>query len=149
MRDYVAHGTPLGSKIAATFTENWQPLADDLTLEVVHMATAGKNGFVLDGFPRNVHQAQSMNILDDVDAVVWLRVSEDICRERVLARQRSDDSALKFETRLHVESERMPALLDYMRSHYRFVAVDADGTVDEVSKRIVTALTKGGEYEKV
>lgn len=136
VRELVRVGTPLGHEIAESWksTTGWAPLADPLATRVVQESVAGLDGFVLDGFPRNVVQAQSVDF--QVDAVIFLDASPEVCRTRVLGRGREGDSAVKFEQRLAAERERLPALLKYIRSHWRLITVDADQMPAAVSASI-------------
>ncbi|KAA0021527.1 adenylate kinase [Antrihabitans cavernicola] len=103
------------------------------------------NGFLLDGFPRTVDQAEALEgILADLntklDAVLSLVVDEDVVVERMLARGRADDSEDVIRNRLRVYRDETAPLLD----HYDglVVSVDGIGEVDEVNKRALAAIGK-------
>jgi adenylate kinase len=101
------------------------------------------DGFLLDGFPRNIGQAEVLakELADSdqkLDAVVQLQVSEDVLVERLLARGRSDDNEDVIRHRLHVYQSETAPLLDYYRD--LLVTVDGVGAVDEVTDRVLAAL---------
>jgi adenylate kinase len=102
-----------------------------------------ENGFLLDGFPRNVGQADVLaKVLADsdqkLDAVVQLVVDEDVVVKRLLARGRSDDNEDVIRHRQHVYRSETAPLLDYYRD--LLVTVDGVGEVDEITDRVLAAL---------
>ena len=100
-------------------------------------------GFILDGFPRSVEQAQA---LDDMlykrgvklDAVVEVRVPEDKLVARLLGRGRADDTEEVIRNRMEVYRAATAPLLDYYQSELK--TVEAVGAVDEVFARALRAL---------
>ena len=108
--------------------------------------TAG--GFILDGFPRNVAQAGSLEeILSDkgleLDAVVQFDVDDEVVVQRLLGRGRSDDNEDTIRNRQRVYREETAPLLDHYRD--RLVTIDAVGEIDEITDRVFSALhTRNG-----
>ena len=103
------------------------------------------NGFLLDGFPRTVDQAQALEAIlaelhTELDAVLSFVVDEDVVVERMLARGREDDKEDVIRNRLRVYREETAPLLDHSRN--QLVTVDAVGEVDEVNDRALKALGK-------
>ncbi len=103
------------------------------------------NGFLLDGFPRTVDQAQALEAIlaelnTKLDAVLSFIVDEDVVVERMLARGRADDKEDVIRNRLRVYREETAPLLDYYKD--QLVTVDALGEVDEVNARALAALGK-------
>lgn len=101
------------------------------------------DGFLLDGYPRNLGQAELLSkVLADsdqkLDVVVQLQVDEDHLVERLLARGRSDDNEDVIRHRQHVYQSETAPLLDYYRD--LLVTVDGVGEVDEVTDRVLAAL---------
>ncbi|GAB1516396.1 adenylate kinase [Actinophytocola sp. KF-1] len=102
-----------------------------------------ENGFLLDGFPRNIGQADVLaKVLADadqkLDAVVQLQVDEDVVVKRLLARGRNDDNEDVIRHRQHVYRSETAPLLDYYRDV--LVTVDGVGEVDEITDRVLAAL---------
>jgi adenylate kinase len=108
------------------------------------------DGFVLDGFPRTVPQAEALERrLDELgcplDAVVSFEVDEDELRDRLAARAREqdrveDEDEDAIRRRLDLFDRETEPLLDYYDGRGLLVRVDAEGAVDEVTERIVEAL---------
>jgi adenylate kinase len=100
-------------------------------------------GFVLDGFPRNLSQASSLEQLlaereEDIDTVVEFQVPEDELVRRLLGRGRTDDTEEVIRRRQEVYREETAPLLEHYRD--RLVTVDAVGTVEEITDRVSDAL---------
>jgi adenylate kinase len=103
------------------------------------------NGFVLDGFPRTVPQAE---VLDRhlaargvaLDAACYLEVPDEELRRRLGGRGRTDDSEQVVRHRLAVFMTHVGPLLQYYRDRGLLVVVDAVGPVEVVSGRILAAL---------
>jgi adenylate kinase len=100
-------------------------------------------GFLLDGFPRNVVQADVLGTyLADadkkLDSVVQLHVDEEVVVGRLLSRGRADDNEDVIRHRQGVYRSETAPLLDYYRDI--LVTVDGVGGVDEVTERVLTAL---------
>ncbi|MEO7078877.1 MAG: nucleoside monophosphate kinase, partial [Rhodococcus sp. (in: high G+C Gram-positive bacteria)] len=101
------------------------------------------NGFLLDGFPRSVGQAESLvTILADMgaklDGVLSFIVDEDVVVARMLSRGRADDKEDVIRNRLKVYRDETAPLLDYYKD--RILTVDAIGEVEEVSARALKAI---------
>ncbi|GEL26966.1 adenylate kinase [Pseudonocardia sulfidoxydans NBRC 16205] len=100
-------------------------------------------GFILDGFPRTVPQADSLTHIlarsgTSLDAVVQLKVDANVVLQRMLARGRSDDDEVVIRNRQQIyREETTPLLLHYVDA---LVSVDAVGAVADVTDRILAAL---------
>ncbi|WP_028479340.1 adenylate kinase [Nocardia sp. CNY236] len=104
-----------------------------------------ENGFVLDGYPRTVEQADALEkILKDMDteldAVLSFVVPEDTVVERMLSRGRADDNENVIRNRLRVYRAETEPLLE----HYDglVVAVDGVGDVEDVHARALQAVRR-------
>jgi adenylate kinase len=112
-------------------------------------------GFVLDGFPRTVPQAEALGErLEDLsrplDAVVSLQVGENELRERLAARaeeqdRAEDDDEDAIARRLELFNRETEPLLDFYDGKGLLVSVDAEGDMDEVTGRIAAALDGPGD----
>ena len=103
------------------------------------------DGFILDGFPRSVEQAEALkemlakrNLV--LDAVVEFRVSEDELLTRLKSRGRADDTEDVILNRFKVYNAETAPLLDYYADEVK--TVDAVGALDEVFARALRALGK-------
>ena len=100
-------------------------------------------GFILDGFPRSVEQAEALRDMLkrrnlELDAVLELRVPEDELVERLKSRGRADDTEDVIRNRMKVYRDETAPLLDYYSAELK--TVDAVGTLDEVFGRALQLL---------
>jgi adenylate kinase len=122
---------------------------DDLTIELIRERLAKEDGFVLDGFPRTVPQAEALDaMLDEIgkplDAVILLQVSDEVATERLRERAaqegRADDTPEAIANRLRQYHELTELVVDrYQLAGIEFV-VDGEQTMDEVFSSITDAL---------
>ena len=148
-REHISKRTELGREVQR-YIDNGDLVPDAVTNEMVRERLAeedASSGFLLDGFPRNVAQAEVLaNILDSdghaVDGVIEFRVPEDVVVDRLLARGRKDDKEDVIRYRQQVYRQETAPLLDYYRDIV--LTVDAVGDVDEVSGRALDALRDRG-----
>ncbi|MFC5992685.1 adenylate kinase [Pseudonocardia hispaniensis] len=137
--------TPLGLE-AKRYMDAGELVPDSVTVGMVRDRLAqpdAAKGFLLDGFPRTVPQAESLARLlaengDELDAVVEFVVPEDELVQRLLGRGRSDDTEDVIRRRQQVYREETSPLLDFYRD--RLLTVDAVGTVEEITNRVFEVL---------
>jgi adenylate kinase len=106
-----------------------------------------RNGYLLDGFPRTLGQAQA---LDDffaesgvpLDVVLELRVDEDLLLKRLSGRGRDDDQPEVIRQRLKSYQTETKPLIDYYAAKGMLESIDGIGTPDEVFERITRVLEK-------
>ena len=149
LRQAVADGTELGKKADAIMQ------AGDLVPDELVVAMVGERlsqpdaacGYLLDGFPRNVAQAEALDgVLDKpLDAVVRLDVPHEELMKRMLLRAeaegRADDTEEGISRRLEIYWEETAPLSDYYAKNAVVVhAVDGFGGVDEVFARVALAM---------
>jgi adenylate kinase len=144
-RAHMEAQTDLGRR-AKGYYDSGGLVPDELTNEMVRERLDEPDaglGFVLDGFPRNVGQADILTKIlsetdDRLDAVIELKVDEDTLVRRLLARGRADDSEDVIRNRMRVYRSDTAPLLDYYADE--LITVDGTGDVDEVTNRILSAL---------
>ena len=151
LRAAVAAETPLGLK-AKGLMDAGELVRDDVVIGIAAERLAeddAKQGFVLDGFPRTVAQADALaSILQSygsgVDLCVAITVDEDAVVDRLLKREelegRPDDTQDVIRERMVVYRESTAPLLDYYRERGILVEIDGMGTMEEVEQRIQEAL---------
>lgn len=89
LRKAIKDGTPTGLK-ARAFVESGALVPDDVVLQIVYERLAEKdcaNGYLLDGFPRSLPQAEALDQLVDIDAVIDLEVPFDVIIQRLSGRR--------------------------------------------------------------
>ncbi|KGF17413.1 adenylate kinase [Corynebacterium freneyi] len=146
-RANIGEGTPLGLE-AKSYMDAGNLVPDDVTVRMVESRLAeddAKAGFLLDGFPRTVPQADELErILKDLglklDGVVQFDVSEDVVVERMLARGRADDTEDVIRNRMQVYARETAPLLD----HYSdmIIKIKAEGSVEEINAATMAELDK-------
>ncbi|SEH49213.1 Adenylate kinase [Halopenitus malekzadehii] len=87
------YGTP------REFMEAGELVPDPVVNEIVEAALADADGYVLDGYPRNLDQAEYLSEITDLDAVIFLDVDEEVLVDRLTGRRVCDDCGANF----HVE----------------------------------------------
>ena len=172
LRAAVKAGTELGQK-AKGFMDAGQLVPDDLVIDLLKEALAtpdAQKGFLLDGFPRTMPQAQALDAAVTIDKVVDLQVPFELIEERVTGRrmspsghvyhikynppkvagvcdvtgealyQRSDDTAAKVKERLDKFDSETRPVIGHYRSKGAVVEVDGVGDPDEIFTRIMAVL---------
>jgi len=135
-------GSEMGRKVKAV-VDSGNLVGDGLMYELVKVRLreeSAQGGFMLDGFPRTVPQAEALLELlgkDGIEAVVLLRVPEEAIVERLLLRGRTDDTEETIRHRLEVYEKETEPVLRYLESQgVKIVVVDGMGSVDLIAKRI-------------
>jgi len=144
-RAHIGDETELGKRVKQ-YLDDGDLVPDEITNKMVEERLAGpdtKDGFLLDGFPRNVGQADVLSkVLAEadkkLDAVVQLQADEDVVVGRLLARGRTDDNEDVIRNRQRVYRAETAPLLDYYRDI--LVTVDGVGDVEEITNRVLSAL---------
>jgi len=112
------------------------------------------NGFILDGYPRNLAQASALDGLlgrlkQSFDYAVQLDVATELLVERIAGRAkaegRADDTPESVRTRLQIYDDQTAPVIDYYRQHGQLTVVDGVGSLDEVFTRILEAIQPGHE----
>jgi adenylate kinase len=146
-RENIGNGTELGLK-AKSYLDAGDLVPSELTNELVDDRLSNPDtdaGFILDGYPRSVQQAQALHdMLErrgiELDTVLELRVPEDALFERLKARGRADDTDDVIRNRMNVYRDETAPLIEYYSHELK--TVEAVGTVDEVFARALQALGK-------
>jgi len=150
-RAAIAKQTPFGQKVAPIL-ESGELVPDDLTVGLVRERLSepdAQPGFVLDGFPRNIAQAEALDALlaelgRPLTAVLEFRIPDDVATERLRGRTltegRPDDTPEAIARRLAIYHAETAALSDYYLASGKLVAVHAERSIDEVWAEIQQAL---------
>ena len=143
----IKNQTPLGVKVKAIIDAG-EYVPDDVTEEIVASRLAEPDcepGFLLDGFPRTMHQVHFLDRYlsergEKLDAVVSLMVEPEALVQRLLARAeiegRADDNEDTIRRRMEVYAGQTAPLLFHYESKGLLVEVDGTGSVEEVRQRM-------------
>lgn len=149
-RNAIKNQTPLGKKVKSIL-DSGNLVPDETVVDLVE-ETLDKpefeNGYILDGFPRTVPQAEAFDALlkkhgKKLNAFLSLEVPDDELMTRILNRGegRSDDTPEKVKTRLGVYNDETAPVLNYYKKKGTYKAIDGVGTIKEISERIKKALS--------
>ena len=147
LRAAVRAGTPEGRQ-AAEYMAHGQLVPDPLIVGMVSqrlLAADCRNGCLLDGFPRTLPQAATLDELLErramsVDGVIELAVPRDELVRRMLARKREDDDPEVFARRITSFELQTAPLLDYYARQGKLASIDGLGTADEIFTRVKEAV---------
>jgi len=146
-RDNISNATELGLQ-AKKYLDAGDLVPATLTNALVDDridAPDAADGFILDGFPRSVEQAEALNDMlaarnTKLDAVLEFRVSEEELLDRLKSRGRADDTEEVILNRMKVYRDETAPLLDFYQDELK--TVDAVGSLDEVFARALRVLGK-------
>jgi adenylate kinase len=149
LRAAVRAGTPEGLA-AARSMEQGQLVPDPLIVGMVTRRLESpdcRDGCLLDGFPRTLPQAETLDDLLErramsVDGVVELAVPRDELIRRMLARKRADDDPAIFSRRITSFEEQTAPLLDYYARQGKLASIDGLGTADDIFERVKVAVRR-------
>lgn len=137
--------TELGRRVNEIM-ESGGYVSDGIVIEMLEARIArpdAADGYILDGFPRTVPQAEA---LDDflgesgLDAVVLFEIDTDEVVTRMLERGRADDTEETIRTRLEVYREQTEPLIGRYEARGLVRRVDAAGDIEEITTRVLSAL---------
>jgi adenylate kinase len=152
LRSEVDRGTQIGS-VAANYLKRGDLVPDDLVFEMLSgpiLEASNNGGYVLDGFPRTLGQAEmayavAQEIKDiELQAVVYLRVGHDELRERIRGRAdrggRTDDDEITMEHRFNVFEAQTEPLLDFYSRRGILLDINGEQSVEDVFGDITSAV---------
>ena len=147
-RKNILNKTDLGIE-AKSFLDNGDLVPDIVTIKMLEnevLANKDANGFIFDGFPRTLNQAESLDIFlesinQKINATIALEVDEDELITRLLDRgkttNRSDDQDLeKIKNRFNEYNIKTSILINFYNKQGKFYSVDGKGSVDDITSRL-------------
>ena len=153
LRGEIADKTELGLK-AKEIMDKGELVSDDIVIGMIRNkigANRDANGFIFDGFPRTVAQAEALDELldennEEITLMVSLEVEKDELVDRLLKRGketgRADDNLETIENRINVYHQQTSPVKDYYTSQGKAHPVNGVGSVDEIFDKIVTEIEK-------
>lgn len=170
LRSQMREGTPLGAE-AKGYIDRGELVPDELIVAMVAKRIKEKdcaNGFLLDGFPRTVSQAEALNGISDIDMVIDIAVPAERLMERIGGRRmcsgcgagyhtssyhkdtcekcgaslyiRDDDRPETVKHRITVYERQTKPLIDYYREKGNLSRVNGDNTPDRVFDDVAAAI---------
>jgi adenylate kinase len=151
LRAEVAAGSPLGRQAREVMARG-DLVSDGILLGMLEARFSRDdtgNGFILDGYPRNLAQAAALDALlvrigQPMDVALQLEVDNELIIERLAGRAeaegRADDNPESVRKRLAIYDEQTAPVIDFYRQHGQLTVVDGVGTLDEVFERILEAI---------
>jgi len=150
-RAAIAEGTELGRRVEPLLASG-QLVPDEATIAIIRERLAhddAQAGFVLDGFPRNIAQAETLDtMLEEIDrplsVVLLLELPDESARERLAQRaqieSRADDQPDAIDRRLRDYHEQTEPVVEHYRATGNLVKMHAERSIDEVWAEIADAL---------
>lgn len=151
LRAAIASGSEVGLK-AKSIIDSGGLVSDDIMVQMISERVDEpdcKNGFILDGFPRTVAQAEALDVMLaekglKIDHVIELKVDESILFDRIRTRiaetpeaeRRSDDNEETLKKRLDVFKEQTAPIIPYYADKGALKTVDGMASIDKVSAQI-------------
>jgi adenylate kinase len=151
LRSAIAAGTPLGRRVQP-IVDAGELVPDDLMIELIRERLGeedAQDGFILDGFPRTMVQAEALDAMlrdvgRDLDVVFELQIPDEVCIRRLLKRAaeegRVDDTPEAIATRLERYHEETEPLIEHYRATGSLVGIHADRPINEVFAEIQRTL---------
>jgi adenylate kinase len=150
-RAAIAAQTELGRQVEPLLASG-KLVPDETTIALIRerlLQADAADGFVLDGFPRNLAQAEALDELfgeigRDLDAILFFDLPDEIATERMLKRageeNRPDDTPDVIEERLRTYHDQTEPIVEHYRVSGRLVPLHAHRTIEEVWAQIQAAL---------
>jgi adenylate kinase len=150
-RAAIAAGTELGRRVEPILASG-ELVPDELTVELIRERLGepdAADGFILDGFPRNLAQARALDTMlaeigRELDAILFFDLPDDVATERMLGRARAegraDDTPETIARRLAIYHEQTEPVVEHYRATGRLVPLHAERGVGEVQAEIQRAL---------
>ncbi len=148
LRENIKNGTLIGKK-AESYTSKGELVPDEIILDMIkdilNDNSCKTNGFLLDGFPRNLNQKEELDKLlkkmnMPIDKVIVIDVPEKELVERLLLRAekegRKDDTKEVIENRLRIYNESTKPIIDSYKKDNLVHFINGLGSVEEISKKI-------------
>ena len=157
LREAITEGSELGKK-ASSIMDRGELVSDDIILSMIKdkLRKSGSDGFIFDGFPRNLEQAKALDkILHELklrlDLVIEIVVNDEVLINRIENRAkesknaRSDDNEEVLKNRLNIYHESTEMIKPYYLEQKKLVKIDGMRSIEQVSSDIEGQLVNSEE----
>ena len=156
LREAVKNETTLGLT-AKEIMARGDYVPDDILLEIINERVSEddcKNGFILDGYPRNETQAKSLDAIlnqsnNSIDGIIQIDVDFSVLENRIEGRAKDNNSEIREDDNLQVMKKRLQVYVDqteplisYYSNHKNFIVINGMNDISKVSEDIKINLTK-------
>ena len=154
LRKEIAAGTELGA-LAKSLIEKGNLVPDRVVVEMIENefnTVSGVDGFLLDGFPRTIPQAEALDAMlakrsESVTATVSIMIPDEMVMERIKGRAlkegRADDASEDIiNTRIATYHAQTEPLIEYYTNAAKYHEADGVGTIEEIRERIFTIMDR-------
>ena len=151
-RHNIKGDTELG-KLAKTFMDKGELVPDAVTIQMLESEcnnNPNSSGFLFDGFPRTISQAQALDVFlatknEKITATIALEADDEILIKRLLERGKTsgrpdDQDEEKIRHRYQEYNEKTAPLMDYYKVQNKFHSVNGIGTIAEITERLSTVI---------
>ena len=141
LRQEIEMNTNLGTQVKDIINRG-ELVSDELVLKIVKQnLDKAKKGWILDGYPRNLAQANSLNkvlleINQPLEIVFYLDIPEEVLIKRLLLRGRKDDTEETIRTRVNIYKKTTEPLIKYFKDLSLLEYIDADRDLKTISSEI-------------
>ncbi len=152
-RKHIGENTELG-KLAKSFMDAGNLVPDEVVIGMVEdkiQENLDANGFIFDGFPRTVNQAEALDKMLErhglaISGMVALEVPEDELKVRIKERAKTsgridDQDDEKINNRIQVYNRETSPVADYYRNQGKFTAINGVGSIESIYEEINSAIT--------
>jgi adenylate kinase len=150
-RHHIRNNTSLGTK-ARSYIERGKLVPDDIVLGLVEETIKEekyRNGYILDGFPRTVTQAEEFDAIlkkrgESIDAFIGLEVPKEELVNRLTSRGegRLDDDPEKIKVRLQVYHQETAPVMHYYAERGLYHEINGTGSIEDIAERIQDVLNQ-------
>lgn len=144
----IKENTELG-QLAKTYMDKGELVPDGVTIKMLESECANNpdaSGFLFDGFPRTLSQAEALDTFleskgDKITATVALEADDEVLVKRILERGKTsgradDQDEQKIRNRYQEYNEKTAPLMDYYKGQNKFYSVDGIGSISEITERL-------------
>lgn len=150
-RMHISQDTELGKKVKQILADGML-VSDDITIEMLEeevQRNPDAKGFIFDGFPRTIPQAEALDAYlagkgQKINLVLQLDVQEDVIKERIAARKeisgRADDDAIKLIKRIDEYFSKTIHVLPYYKAQDKVTTINGVGRIEDISNHLFQAI---------